>query len=175
MEKVKLIYPEASDRYLVDENGSLYSDYGKRKLSDNSIQNGYIANTLYGKNGRIDNVKRHIIVAKLFLPKPLSGQTQVNHKNGIKIDNRVCNLEWCSPQENIHHAWATNLSHARHGSEVKEFSKLTEQQVLEIASLLEKNEIMGKDIAEMYNVHKSTISAIKCRKNWKHLTKDFIF
>ena len=34
---------------------------------------------------------------------------------------------------------------------------------------------MGKDIAELYNVYKATISAIKCRKNWKHLTKDFNF
>lgn len=175
MKRVNLIYPEVSDKYLVDEDGNMYSDYGMRKLSDNSIQNGYIVNTLYGTKCRVNNVKRHRVIAKLFLPDPSPGQVQVNHKNGIKTDNRVCNLEWCTSKENIHHAWTNDLSHARRGSEVKEFAKLTEQQVLEIAKLLEDNEIMGKDIAEMYNVHKATISAIKCRKNWAHITKDFIF
>lgn len=175
MKRVNLIYHDASDKYLVDEDGSLYTDYGARKMSDNSIQNGYIVNTLYGINGRIDNIKRHILIAKMYLPKPLFEQTQVNHINGIKTDNRTINLEWCTPKENIHHAWEHGLSHARHGSNVKEFAKLNEEQVLEIAQMLEDGNMMGKDIAELYHVHKGTISAIKCRKNWKHLTKGFNF
>lgn len=175
MQKVNLVYPKVDDMYYIDEDGSLYSEYGNRKLSDNSLQNGYIVNTLYGNYGRIDNIKRHVLVAKSFLPKPKEGQIQINHKNGVKTDNRAENLEWCTPKENIDHAWQNNLSHARHGSEVKEFAKLNEEQVLEIAKLLEEGTMMGKDIAELYNVHKATISAIKCRKNWKHLTKDFNF
>ena len=42
----------------------------------------------------------HRLVALAWLPAPEDGQTEIDHINGITIDNRVCNLDWVTPAEN---------------------------------------------------------------------------
>jgi len=73
----------------------------KRKIS--TSKNGYSTITLGGKTFYF-----HRLLAQAFIPNPNRERT-VNHKNGIKSDNRLENLEWVSYSDNHKHAYATGL------------------------------------------------------------------
>jgi uncharacterized HNH endonuclease L247 len=62
------------------------------------------------EDSRCPETRIHRIVALTFIPssRPLDG-LMVNHINGNKYDNRVENLEWCTPQENAQHAYRSGL------------------------------------------------------------------
>lgn len=70
--------------------------------------NGYAMVNL-NKNGQLREHYVHRLVAENFLLH-FKGKDWVNHINGIKSDNRVENLEWCTPGENNEHARNTGLT-----------------------------------------------------------------
>lgn len=75
---------------------------GNKYLKGGKNNSGYISYTLCN-NGIAKTLLAHRLVANAFLKKE-TNKNQVNHKNGIKTDNTVKNLEWVSASENIKHS-----------------------------------------------------------------------
>lgn len=108
--------PGWEGRYKVSDDGRVRSLVGKRgehviphELKQKIDRYGYPVVCLRERaSGRKKFPTVHRLVACTFLPNPDS-KPQVNHKNGIKTDNRVENLEWSTNAENIQHAFDTGL------------------------------------------------------------------
>lgn len=84
------------------------SDYRvrARKLSPKLTKTGYSAVSLW-VGGRHTTQLVHRLVLSAFTGQSQPASVQVNHINGIKTDNRVGNLEWCTAKENTAHAYST--------------------------------------------------------------------
>ena len=148
------------------------SNYGSVRKSDGLIMksrkehDGYYRVGLSKKGIRkFHKIAR--LVAKSFIENP-ENKPEVNHKNGVKTDDILSNLEWATKSENMKHADRNGLRKMQRGSKCT-WSKLDETKVAEIKILLEKSSIKQKEIAKKFGVDASLISQIKSGKKWKYI------
>lgn len=88
--------------YAVTEDGKVFSIRKGAFLKPRISRFGYYVVTLY-KERKPHTIGVHRLVALAYLGVPESDKLQVNHKNEIKTDNRVENLEWCTCSYNINY------------------------------------------------------------------------
>ncbi len=98
-------------RYNITEEGKVFNKKTNRELKFHPDPKGYMKSRMYcpeisnHPDGR-KIVKLHRLVAATYL-ESYNKDLQVNHKNGIKSDNRVENLEMVTNSQNVYHAWNT--------------------------------------------------------------------
>lgn len=164
-------------KYCITENGEVFSIERNKKTKCNGIallkgrklkfnlSKGY--NTIaLSLESKIKRYFVHRIVYETFKGK-IPKKKQINHKDGIKLNNHISNLELCTPLENTRHAWENGLCKKRFGEEVK-YSKLKNRDILKIREL-SKRGLKQAEIAKRFKLHPSNISYILSGKTWGHI------
>lgn len=151
-------------KYLISKEGFVVNEKTGRKLKPQNNGNGYTKVTLTIQGVQIQKYI-HRLVAKAFIPNP-ENKPQVNHINGIKTDNKVDNLEWCTNQENQIHAHINNLKPNGNKTWNGKFSKKDVKLIFD----MDKNKIKRYIIAQKMNCSKSTISDILNGKRYQTYT-----
>lgn len=171
MNKAWIPILDYEDLYSVSDGGHVKSISSRphsipgRILTKKTLPNGYQHVDLC-RDGRKRRFLVHRLVAMAFLGIPPSEDSEVNHKDGDKLNNVPGNLEWVSRSQNVRHGFATGLIQVqpRRGT-LNGRARLTLEQVAEIRGL--RGKVKVRDLAERFGVAQQTISAVNSAQNWK--------
>jgi hypothetical protein len=171
--------PKLEGWYSAGDHGIIRADYALAGLVDSGMtrklarRGGTIRGSVSG-NGHLQFVARqpdgrrvatqvHVAVAAAFLgPKPEGHE--VNHRNGIKSDNRPANLEYVTHAANMLHAAKTLGAMARAG-ESNGTAKVNAPQVRVIRRLLAASASRAV-IADIFAVKKHVVDQIASGRTW---------
>ena len=107
----------------------------------------------------------HRLVAEAFL-EPVPGADTINHKNGVKADNRVSNLEMLSIADNVRHSVRTGLRVSPAGEDHYR-AILTNDEVLDMRRRAPDTKYV--DLAAEYGISVSLATSIITGKRWSRL------
>lgn len=151
--------------YMVSNMGRIFGTPKKthcgHELNQKKSKAGYMSVSLC-KNSVKKTCAVHRIVANAFIPNP-GNKPEVNHKNGVRSDNSVANLEWATRSENERHAYRELGKKANRpwaGKPRKFARRFSDEQIREIRRDSRSNTVIASD----YGVSKNAIRQIKTRK-----------
>lgn len=137
----------------------------ERVLTESTNKFGYVSVSLTDDYGYHKKIDIHRLVALNHIPNP-ENKPQVNHIDGVKSNNNIDNLEWCTQAENSAHAAMMGLvprgeNHCR--------AIFTKEQVLMMKKLIGFGGLTNVQIAEVFGTTQSNVSRIKTGSRWAHL------
>lgn len=101
MEKQFRIIP-SFPKYLISNTGTIINIRKGTIRKQRKNHNGYMTVGMFQNKKRTTKLV-HRLMCEAFYGE--QGYPQVNHKNGVRHDNRIENLEWCSASMNNYHAF----------------------------------------------------------------------
>lgn len=161
---------EVSNDGFVRRTGTDRLGRSRNTVLKTANRNGYAGVTL-SVNNQTRTFSVHRLMWEAF-KGPIPHGLQINHINGDKMDNRLANLELCTPQENhlhMRHILKRKqvVPKPRFGSQHK-LSKLTEADVIEMRDRHKKGQ-SGAALAREYGLNKSTACRILRGEAWTHV------
>ena len=93
--------PKFEGLYSATSNGTIYSHRTGKELKSKEHRNGYLAVCLVDNNGVHKDFLVQRLVCLAYHGHPTAKQTDVNHIDHNKSNNRPDNLEWCTRSENM--------------------------------------------------------------------------
>lgn len=157
--------------YLIYDGGRVYSLLTHRFLTLCPDKDGYLKVNLRTKDNKNYTYRVATLVMSHFVgnpPKSMIDPT-IDHKDRNKQNNYSKNLRWLERDENAKYRKNKGIG-SQNPSAV-----LNEVQVVEICHLLTNTSLTLMQIANIYHVHKSTISNIKRKQSWKNITNNYNF
>lgn len=156
-------------RYRVFTNGQIYDSFrgSFRKEQDNGY--GYKNVAFYIGEGKYKIVYIHRLVCKSFLPQKTLDGLEVNHKNHIKSDNYLDNLEWVTSSQNSVHSYKGGvLNRSKRGVPTR---MLTKEEIVQVTNRLCSSQSLG-EISRTLGKSRTTISSlVNGRSNVNLVTK----
>ena len=110
-------------------------------------RDGYCRCSVQKQDGTWTSQPVHRLVAKAFLDNPLNKQA-VNHKDGNRTNNRIENLEWVTPRENVIHSF--KFGSRKECKQVPRKTLLTDFQISQIDKLREFYTL--NQLAKLFNI-----------------------
>lgn len=86
-----------------DVKSLIYHNGTKNRILTPTVNNRGYAHVVLHNNGKVKTFTVHRLVGDAFLKKQDLSFDQINHKDGVKTNNNVTNLEWCNSMINNRH------------------------------------------------------------------------
>lgn len=182
---------EGYSRYLISNYGRVWSKTRVINASKNvktirkgefkkfRNKNGYLVVNLVpdGETCKYKTVRQHRLIAEAFIPNPNNFKI-IHHKNSVRNDNRIENLEWTTSSKNNYYRWQ-NKDQEKNRNKAREICSVNGRKnrnislktKIEIIAEYKKGNKTQKEIAKQFNLVPSLISLIV---NFKYFKGDDI-